>query len=212
MLGDFQAMRQPVLPIEPQHGALERQIRHRRDQLHDVYRPPVQLVLSHVRGGVPLGGPVEQPGEHIVPVHRPAARHAHPDHLARRGARRVDPHGPSVDDDGLAGRIGEPHGELVGPGLHQGAAAFGAVDHRVVDDLDEVRLEAGERAVDPRRPAHDGLGVLRPRAGHRHGKREQGQPPSTQAHVLAPAGSATRRPIASAMRRTSFIIRSNCSG
>ena len=133
-------------------------------------------------------------------------------HLARHGARCVDPDVLPVDHDRFAGRIAEPHGELVrrppGPACRL-LSALSIIGLSITCTKSACRLD--ERPVDTARPADDRLGVLRAEGGDRHGgQREQQQDQAD--HARTPAGSATRRPMASAMSRTSFISRSNCSG
>ena len=89
---------------------------------------------------VPLGGPIEQPGQQVISVHRAAAGDRQADHLVRHRARRIDPDMLSVDHDRFARWIAEAHRQLGRPGLHQGAFALRAVDHRIVDHLHEVGL------------------------------------------------------------------------
>jgi hypothetical protein len=67
----------------------------------------------------------------------------------------------AIDDDRFTGRIGEAHGQLRIARLHQGSLAFSAVDHGIVDDLLEIGLQAGKRAVDAGRTSQDLPRILR---------------------------------------------------
>src|SRR5215207_1541622 len=107
----------------------------------------------------------------------------------------------AVDDDRLTGWIAEPHGELGRSSLNQRSLAFRTINHGVLDHLDEVCPETAQRAIHPCGSADDRLRILR--GGRRGGEEREGEQREISQDINA-AGSATRRPIASAMSHTSI--------
>src|SRR5438046_2816903 len=100
-------------------------------------------------------------------------------------------------------------------------------DHRVHDDLVEVCREAGDRLVDLARVVEDGPGVGALEAEGKPDRKKRGTcvpalarlfrvPTSAfrvfRSHAPTDAGSATRRPITSAITRISRISWANWSG
>src|SRR5947199_10559673 len=95
-----------------------------------------------------------------------------------------------------------------------------SADQRVDDDLDEVSAERADRLVGLAGAVEDRPGVVGLSDGRTAGQQyDRCDKPSdrptvrpSDSHALTDAGSATRRPITSAMTRTSRISCANWSG
>src|SRR5438034_10866672 len=85
---------------------------------------------------------------------------AGPDHLAGRGARRVEPEEATVGHDAITFGGGEPHRKTTGAHLVQPATRrVGGTDHRIRNDLDELGGEARDRLVGGTGAVEDQPGV-----------------------------------------------------
>ena len=206
--------RQPVRPVQPQHRSLERQVGHGGHELDHVHR--------RARSSSFL------PDDTTPCTARPAGRAATPACCSRRPGRRSAPTSgspgrawcwacrprpscPSITTASPGGSVNRM-ASLSGPACTSVPRLSALSIIGIVDDLDEIGREArrasGRRATTGRRCAAASCAER----GARAAASRPSSSSSRRDHARAPAGSATRRPIASAMSRTSFIIRSNCSG
>src|SRR6267143_991553 len=218
-LHDLDAPHQPILPRDPHRRCGVRQIgrvRLERDHIDAAVR---ERIGPHIAGVVTLTGPFDKLPDQIRSGRSGAGDRA-ADHLTRRAARCVEPQLASIGDDAVVLRLAEAHGEVVRPALEQRAPRrIGIAEHRVVDDLHEVGRQGADRVEGCGGAVEDRPGILRndgmmERWNEYHHCNHSNIPSFHRSSLHAPtaAGSATRRPIASAIIRTSRISCMNWSG
>src|SRR2546421_5196005 len=222
-LDNVEAAHQAVVPAHPDRRlavGLVARLRHEEDHVGHAVG---ERIDPDVARRITVARVLDELSDQVGPG-RAVFRDAGPQHLARRGAGRVEPEEAPVRHDPVALGVGETHGEAAGAHLVQPAArGIGRAEHWIGHDLREVGREAGDGLV-------DGAGVVEGRPGIRRLEREgeadrkkRGTRKSKRgtagptlvrmfrvprsafrvAHAPTPAGSATRLPITSAITRTS---------
>src|SRR6185295_3145843 len=232
-LHDVHAVHQPVRPAHPDLRfavGLLVPLRHEPDH---VDRAPIrERVGPGVLRRVALTRLLDELSDQIG-AGRAVLGDARADHLAWCGTRRIQPEEATVRHNAIALGRGEPHRKTTGAHLVQPATrGVGRPDHRIRDDLDEVSGKAGDRLVRRARAVENRPGVGALGAGQQRDREERGMrnaecgtyaeetdccsafrlPRSALFHAPTDAGSATRRPITSAITRTSRISCANWSG
>src|SRR6266508_1820430 len=214
VLDDVDPPYQSVLPRNPHRRLRVGEILPARRERDDVDCGAADGIGAHVAGAVALPRMLHKLADQIR-SRRAGAGDRGPNHLSGRRAGRVEPEAASVRYDAVVLRLAAPHREVVGAPLEQFAACgIGIAEHGVFHDLDEVRGEGADAIVGGRSAVENRSGILGLKVGRLECWKEQHHsnfPPVQHSNLHAPtaAGSATRRPIASAIIRTSRISCAN---
>src|SRR2546425_5175539 len=159
-LRDLEAPHQAVGAPHPNHRRAVGLVAPRGDERDDVYHPLRQRVGASVARAVALVRMFHELADQVGP-RRADGRDLGADHLARRGARRVQPQVAPVRHDTVSLGNGEPHREAAGPHLVELAAGrVGCPDERVLHDLDEIGRQRAGRLVGGARTVQDRPRIL----------------------------------------------------
>src|SRR5882762_11036328 len=197
ILDDLDPPHQAILLSNPHRRRFVRQILYARCQRDHIDRSIRQRIAAHVARAVPLAWMLDELPDEIG-ARGPRARNRRANHLSGCRARRVEPEATAVGDDAIVLGVAEAHRKIVRPPLVEPAARRVRIaEHRVVDDLREVSLESADRVEGCAGTVENRSGIL-----------DRQQQKQQRRHAPTAAGSATRRPMASAIIRTSRI---NCA-
>src|SRR6267143_4009060 len=144
ILDDLDPPHQAILLRNPHRRRFVRQILHARGQRDYIHRSIRQRIGAHVARAVPLARMLDElPDEIGARGSRAWDRRAN--HLSGCRARRVEPEATAVGDDAIVLGVTEAHRKIVRPPLVEPAARRVRIaEHRVLDNLDEVRREGAD--------------------------------------------------------------------